>query len=39
LKDDHEVNQAEWIVYDAIYAYCQQCVGRGERDGHFRNVS
>lgn len=23
FKDDHEVNAAEWIVYDALYAYCQ----------------
>ncbi len=21
-KDDHEINAAEWIVYDALYAYC-----------------
>jgi len=23
-KDDHEVNAAEWIVYDALYAYCKE---------------
>ncbi len=23
FKDDHEVNAAEWIVYDALYAYCR----------------
>ncbi len=23
FKDDHEINAAEWIVYDALYAYCQ----------------
>jgi hypothetical protein len=39
LRDDHEVNQAEWIVYDALYAYCRQCVGRGELDGHFPKAS
>ncbi len=22
-KNDHEINQAEWIVYDALYAYCK----------------
>jgi hypothetical protein len=22
FKDDHELNSAEWIVYDALYAYC-----------------
>ena len=26
-KDDHEVNAAEWIVYDALYAYCREAVG------------
>lgn len=25
-KDDHEINAAEWIVYDALYAYCRQQV-------------
>src|SRR6476646_8188145 len=25
-KDDHAVNAAEWIVYDALYAYCQEMV-------------
>lgn len=24
FRDDHEINRAEWIVYDALYAYCQQ---------------
>jgi len=26
-RDDHAINAAEWIVYDALYAYCQQRVG------------
>lgn len=26
FKDDHELNRAEWIVYDALYAYCQARV-------------
>ena len=26
FKDDHELNRAEWIVYDALYAYCQRRV-------------
>ncbi len=26
LKDDHEVLRAEGIVYDALYAYCQEMV-------------
>jgi hypothetical protein len=24
LADDHAINRAEWIVYDALYAYCKQ---------------
>jgi hypothetical protein len=35
-KDDHELNAAEWIVYDALYAYCQQMVSRGMPEGAFR---
>src|SRR5512138_1088128 len=31
-QDDHEVNAAEWIVYDALYAYCQTMVGQGRPD-------
>ena len=26
FKDDHELNRAEWIVYDALYACCQRRV-------------
>lgn len=33
--DDHEQNVAEWIVYDALYAYCQQMVRQGKPDGAF----
>jgi len=36
FKDDHEVNAAEWIVYDALYAYCQQMVNRGKPEGAFK---
>lgn len=28
FKDDHEINAAEWIVYDALYAYCQNIVAQ-----------
>jgi len=28
-SDDHEINAAEWIVYDALYAYCRAVTGRG----------
>lgn len=27
FADDHALNAAEWIVYDALYAYCQAQVG------------
>ncbi len=33
LKDDHAINAAEWIVYDALYAYCQEMVRRGRPNG------
>jgi len=26
-KDDHAINAAEWIVYDALYAYCKAKQG------------
>jgi hypothetical protein len=35
-KNDHELNAAEWIVYDALYAYCKQMVMAGKREGAFR---
>ena len=35
-KDDHEINAAEWIVYDALYAYCEEMVQQGKLDGAFR---
>jgi len=36
FKNDTEINQAEWIVYDALYAYCQEMVRRNKPDGAFR---
>ena len=35
FKDDHAVNAAEWIVYDALYAYCQEMLRRGKANGMF----
>ena len=35
-QDDHEINAAEWIVYDALYAYCQEMVRQGRLDGAFK---
>jgi hypothetical protein len=34
-KDDHAVNAAQWIVYDALYAYCREMIQQGKRNGHF----
>lgn len=36
LRDDHEINAAEWIVYDALYAYCKERVKQGSPDGGVR---
>jgi hypothetical protein len=35
-RDDHEVIKAESVVYDALYAYCQEMVRRGKPNGQFR---
>ena len=36
FKDDYELNAAEWIVYDALYAYSQEMVRQGKPEGMFR---
>jgi hypothetical protein len=36
-KDDHDLNAAEWIVYDALYAYCQEMVRQGKSEGAFKS--
>jgi hypothetical protein len=35
FKDDHEHNAAEWIVYDALLAYCGEMVKHGKPNGDF----
>jgi hypothetical protein len=35
-KNDHEINAAEWIVYDALYAYSKQMVELGKLEGAAR---
>ena len=35
FKDDHTLNAAEWIVYDALYAYCREMVRQGKHNGDF----
>jgi len=36
LGDDHEVLAKEFIVYDALYGYCQALVGRDKPTGAFK---
>ncbi len=36
FEDDLALNAAEWIVYDALYAYCQEMVREGRPEGAFR---
>ena len=36
FKNDHEINAAEWIVYDALYAYCKEMVRQGKPNGDFK---
>jgi hypothetical protein len=33
---DLEHNHAEWIVYDALYAYCQEAIRQGKPNGMFK---
>lgn len=33
FRDDQELNAAEWIVYDALYAYCQEMIRQGRPHG------
>ena len=35
LADDLAINKAEWIVYDALYAYCKEMVMQGRPHGAF----
>ena len=35
FANDHAVNTAEWIVYDAPYACCHEMVRRGKPNGLF----
>jgi hypothetical protein len=36
FKDDHGILAAEFIVYDALYEYCQEMVRQGKLNGAFR---
>jgi hypothetical protein len=35
FKDDLEINKAESIVYDALYAYCKEMIKKGKPHGAF----
>ncbi|HXU92468.1 MAG TPA: chromate resistance protein ChrB domain-containing protein [Gallionella sp.] len=35
--DDHQINAAEWIVYDALYAYCREMIRQGKANGAFKD--
>jgi hypothetical protein len=35
FADDMEMNRAEWIVYDALYAYCQEMARQNKPLGAF----
>ena len=35
FKDDHAINSAEWIVYDALYAYCKEMITKGKPHGAY----
>jgi hypothetical protein len=37
FKDDNEIVGAEGIVYDALYAYCQEMIHRGRSNGAFKD--
>ena len=39
LQNDHEINAAEWIVYDALYAYCREMVKRGKPNGGSKDAA
>jgi hypothetical protein len=36
FKDDQEIKAAEWVVYDALYAYCQEMVRAGKPKGAYQ---
>jgi len=37
FADDHAVNAAQWIVYDALYAYCQEMVRQNRPHGKYQD--
>ncbi len=39
FKNDHEINSAEWVVYDALYTYCREMVKQGKPGGASKDAS
>src|SRR5713226_9348614 len=39
FANDHEINAAEWVVYDSLYAYCREMVKRGKPNGAFKEAA
>ncbi len=39
FRNDQEIMAAEWIVYDALYAYCREVVKRGQPNGAFSDAA
>jgi hypothetical protein len=37
FADDHAVHAAEWIVYKALYAYCQEMVMQNRPHGKYQD--
>ena len=37
FSDDHEINAAERVVYDALYAYCLEMIDQNKPNGAFRD--
>lgn len=37
FKDDREINDAQWIVYDALYAYCKEMIRQNKPNGEFKD--
>jgi hypothetical protein len=35
FPDDHAINKAEGIVYDALYAYCKEMIAKGKPYGAY----
>lgn len=37
--NDQKINPAEWIIYDALYAYSQEMVRQGKPNGAFKDAT